>query len=62
MRGLLQEENGCVLQEMWLNALERISQPEYLLYRINQSQHQIAISKAGYYIKLLFITGARDVF
>lgn len=44
-----------------LMQLERISQPEYLLYRISQSQHQIAISKASYCIKLLFVTGARHV-
>lgn len=48
---------GCDLMQ-----LARISQPEYLLYRISQSQHQIATSKAGDCIKLLFVTGARDVF
>lgn len=58
MLGLFQEENGvsCLMQ------LDRVNQPEYLLYRISLSQHQRAFSNPSYCIKLLFVTGTRDVF
>lgn len=58
MLGLLQEENGvsCSMP------LDRVNQPESLLYRISQSQHQTAVLNPRYCIKFLFVTGIRYVF